>query len=1368
MNNYQEYTTKIFLNDEQATSKIDALNKKIDEYKAKKQQALDYGDDKGWKRAERGIKSCEMEIKNLSNTSQQVDRVLGNLSTASFKDLKRTISAINKELTNGSIKRGSEEWKVMNEQLKKCKSELQSIKDESKEVQGSKWSRFTSFFNTNFGAITQGLAALSGLSFTIRKCTSAFAQMDDVMTNVTKYTGQTKTEVEEMNEDFKRMDTRTSREQLNDLAGVAGRLGITGKQAIEDFVKGADTIGVALGDDLGEGAVDKIGKLAQMFGEDKKKGLQGAMLATGSAVNDLAQSSSANAGYIVDFTAELSGVGIQAKMTQAQIMGLASALDQNSQEEATSATVFSQLITKMYQEPARFAKIAGMQVKEFSDLMKNDANAGIIKFLEAMKSKGGFDAMAPLFNEMKLDGSRAVGVLSSVASHIDQVKEAQKVATESYAKGTSVVDEYNKQNSSVQAQLDKAKKRFSDLSIALGQKLMPIARYSISTISLSVKALAELINFLSQYKTTLITVAASIAILSANRLIDIAITKLQILVNNNLAKGIKALYVIIMRNPWTAAAVAIAAVTAVVIDLVKKTKETEKELNKIREDAAEKVGEENERIRQLLVTAKDEHKSLQDRQEAIKQLNKIIPNYNAQLDKTTNKYIDNKIALDDYLKSLQRKYELEGAKSVLISISSKIAKANMEIDRINSKLPDAQEKENQLAASTGGVYGKTSADELRENLKEQNDIIKDAGEQRSSLYKLYPELNGLGDTKQLIVYNPHDHDKYKKTNKNGSGVNNSVSAHGGSGGGNGGSGSDTRLTQAKKDDKAIQDELQNHLLQLTLLYRRGEINYDEYNSATEDAQLRSIAKRKSLYRKSDEEYKKLSNDQQQMYLDNADKEAKRMDDEIERARVTREAYLKAQFIDPTNTDLYQNQAALDEALFRNEMDSLHDRIKVYGDEYGKGSKEVSDLQAQYDQKQADHKLKLQQSYLDLMNDAEVNANKHTSADLKQQQLSYWSQLKEKGLITAEQFEQIRLALERKYNKKIHDEAIEAAEKRKQDVDKMVQDAAGISDKDKDTDGMVGGFWEIGSAIGQYSKMYDAIDKLRKTDQISEQEAADEKAAIYDELWKKIAKGAQAAFEGIDQILSASSAYSQACSDYEVAKITKNYDKQIEAAGNNSKKKERLEKKRDEEIRKVKTAANKKAMNIELAQAFSSAALAAINAYASGAKVNVWLGPIAAAAALAAGAIQIATIKKQHETEALGYYSGGFTNGKEYHKPAGIVHQGEFIADHVAVNNRNILPALQLIDYAQKNNTVGQLTGADISRSVGGGSATVVAPIVNVQTNNDTLNATINNLNIALLTLNAQLSQGITAIAAIDGPNGVKKQLDNYNKLLSNK
>lgn len=231
---------------------------------------------------------------------------------------------------------------------------MASINSEAKEPV-SLWGKIANWLNTNWGAITQIIAGYSSLRDIIQKCAQAYADMEESMADVRKYTGQTDEQVHQMNEDFKRMDTRTAREQLNELAGSAGRLGITSKEMIEEFVDGADKINVALGDDLGKGAVDKIGKLAQMFGEDKTKGLRGAILATGSAVNELAQNSSANAGYIVDFTADLSGVGIQAGMTQAQLMGLASALDQNMQEEATSATVFSQLITKMYQEPAKFA-----------------------------------------------------------------------------------------------------------------------------------------------------------------------------------------------------------------------------------------------------------------------------------------------------------------------------------------------------------------------------------------------------------------------------------------------------------------------------------------------------------------------------------------------------------------------------------------------------------------------------------------------------------------------------------------------------------------------------------------------------------------------------------------------------------------------------------------------------------------------------------------------------------------------------------------------------------------------------------------------------------------------------------------------------
>lgn len=194
------------------------------------------------------------------------------------------------------------------------------------------------------------------------------------------------------------------------------------------------------------------------------------------------------------------------------------------------------------------------------------------------------------------------------------------------------------------------------------------------------------------------------------------------------------------------------------------------------------------------------------------------------------------------------------------------------------------------------------------------------------------------------------------------------------------------------------------------------------------------------------------------------------------------------------------------------------------------------------------------------------------------------------------------------------------------------------------------------------------------------------------------------------------------------------------------------------------------MKIELAQAVASTALAAINAYASTAEIPIvgpTLAPIAAGIALAAGALQIATIKKQHQAEEAGYYEGGFTGGSNYRRRAGIVHEGEFVANHQAVNNASILPALQLIDMAQRNNTVGSLTAADVSRAVGGSSAAVVAPVVNVTTDNEELRTTITALNEVIDTLNVQLYDGIRAEVSIDGPKGVYKQLKHFERLRNN-
>lgn len=779
------------------------------------------------------------------------------------RDVKKM--TIGTEEYNKTVKSISE----LNSILAEHKRAIRGVAEENKSL-GQRLSSVADFFNKWYYSLQTGLDALGGVTTTIRQCVKDFADMEEAMADVRKYTGQTAEQVHEMNEDFKRMDTRTSREQLNALAGAAGRLGITNQKMIEEFVDGADKINVALGDDLGEGAVDKIGKLAHMFGEDENKGLRGAMLATGSAVNDLAQSSSANAGYIVDFTADLSGVAIQAGMTQAQIMGLASALDQNMQEEATASTVFSQLITKMYQEPARFATLAGEDVKEFTELLKTNANEALLKFLSAMQSTGGFDKMAPLFSEMKLEGTRAVGVLSSVATHLDQVREAQKVAFNAYNEGNSVIEEFNVQNNTVQAGIDKAKKQFLDLSVELGEKLLPLIQKGISTGSMAVKILSTVTNFVIAHRKALITLSTTIGAYVAGVKLSvlwkqraIATEKLSAfwhaiqdkwlmtimlrhtVLNGTMSKTValqKMLNVVIGANPFGVFLAAITAVTTALVLYRQKLDDTaiaQNKLSEIRQEATSKVGEQETKIRALIEAAKDESMSMDDRRKAVAQLNKIIPGYNAQLDETTRKYKANDEALKDYLVSLQRKYELEGAKDELRRLGGEIAKERVKLRKAQDDFDKAKDRYNKVNNQTAympstwqaGVGIATSTSNEVKAVEESNEKLRKLMAEREGIVKVYG-----GDLKADAVKGS----KTKETPGSGNKPGHYVSAE------------DKAANKAKieaekkvqKDLDAITSEYETKRTKAKEDYLKGDIaTQEEYNRKIEDLQLEELNKK---------------------------------------------------------------------------------------------------------------------------------------------------------------------------------------------------------------------------------------------------------------------------------------------------------------------------------------------------------------------------------------------------------------------------------------------------------------------------------------------------------------------------------------------
>lgn len=1444
-NSTQTFIGRVLLDDKQAKQTIALLEKQLEQVKQKKTDAFKKGDDT--KAFDKEINRINASLKTLRTNQEQVNRTFNNLSSASYKELSVVMKTVQKQLRSGAVERNSEEWKKLQQKLKEVKREMNAINSESKETT-SLWSRFVNVLNTNWGAVSQIIAAYAGLSMTIRKCAQAYADMEESMANVRKYTGQTDEEVHRMNEDFKRMDTRTAREQLNELAGSAGRLGITSKDMIEEFVDGADKINVALGDDLGEGAVDKIGKLAQMFGEDKTKGLRGAMLATGSAVNELAQNSSANAGYIVDFTADLSGVGIQAGMTQAQLMGLASALDQNMQEEATSATVFSQLITKMYQEPAKFAKIAGVEVTKFSNLMKTNANEGLMTFLSAMKSRGGFAEMAPMFEEMQLNGTRAVGVLSAVASHLDQVRTAQDLATQSYASGTSVINEFNVQNNTVQAQLDKAKKRFEDLTVELGEQLIPVTRYAISTLSIGIHVLSTLITFTFTHVKQLTIIGSAIAVCTAlwyKETIAIklkaaattyaaAIDKAYIATTTLLRAAMVALqatwayltkgvqgYIVVMRaarlasltNPWAALATVLTVVGVAVYGAVKAFTSYNEAMRNSTQEAknnravaeaqaslAKKVSDatldERNKVDMLNKVIHSNAYTVDERRQAIAAMQKLVPEYHASISKEGKLYNDNQIAIQNYIKELEnaamaeaiyeRKVEINKKKLELKLKESKIRHSLKAVDAERKSHPERYESEAVADAFTGQLIEQNDA--LKSNEKQKKIHTQRLKENLSLQQQLNAEESYYNTE---LRKNANLQKLYKKKEKK--------SLQGESTGTNRTTGSTGHYT-TEKERKAAEKEqkkreaaarkaeikrkadLKKELddakksteaqqLEATTLYSTGQIRLAEYNDRMAKIKEQGLQQRMDILRKygeaESEEYKRLNAQKEKISADYERKQTQDLQD-LEYDRQVAEQAITAEYYNK-DSDLYHNESAINEALFQLDQTFLKEKQALYlksSDEYWQIAREIerSEQHHQYDrQKQYDDTLmQLKQEYLTLGNEQQM-----------QLELAGLDEVHKAGLVSEEEYQRMKMGIANKYASYKPD----AKDQAKDDATTALDTAKKMTRQTDDRSGSLGSdnLATIAggaiAAIQQQKMVNDNLQKLREEDKISEQAYQDAKKQMNQETYKNIAAIAGAAFSSISSMMGAASAYSQACSDLEVAKIQANYDKQISAAGNNSAKKKRLEAKRDKEISAAKTKANKKAMKIEIAQAVASTAMSAINAYSSAAAiptVGYIIAPIAAGLATAAGMLQIATIKKQHQAEAAGYYEGGFTGPGHWKKEAGVVHAGEFVANHNAVNNPQLLPALRLIDAAQRNNTVASLTAQDVSRAMGTGSAAVVAPVVNVNADNEQVGASLDNVSSTIERLNEQLNLGIKSYVVITGPDGFDRKWSQYKKMKSNK
>lgn len=1333
-------TVTLTVNGKQAQDMLDSLKKKSQDLEKAIENAAKAGNKADLKRLQKELRQTNRQIAQIESATVGVEKVLKNLDKATPKDLNKTLSTLRSQL-NG-IERGTVEWNRQCEAIKRVKAEIARVNADL--VAGeSFWDRFNRKMNEWQTTLMGLAAAVTGLVMAGRSAVKAFADMDAEMANVRKYTGMTAEQVEDLNEEFKKMDTRSSREQLNVLAEEAGRLGKTSKEDILGFVRAADQINVAL-DELGDGATLTLSKLTTIFGDEERLGTEKALLSVGSVINELSQNCTAAAPYLANFAKRMAGVGAQAEMTIPQIMGLAAVLDSQGQAVEMSATAVSKLIMDMFKQQDKVIKATGINAEKFKEALTRSTNEGLLMLLERLHELGNIDVLAPVFKDMGENGARAAQVISALAGNLDMIKWEQEEAAKAFKEATSVTKEYNVQNTTVQAGLDKAKKRVKEMAVELGEKLMPIMRHVLSSTTIMLKVLSSVVDFCIKYKASIITVTAAIAgywaavklqylwslrFIAAQKLkvawhaiedtwLAASILKHKVLRGEITAAAAAQTFFnrVLKMNPMGAAIAAATILIGLYVKFAKSSNEAalaQKRLSEIEEEADHNTYDEISRIERLKKTIEDETVSVNNRRKAIEELQQIVPDYHASISEEGRLYNHNTQILKNYTEQLKNSAKIKAA-----------------LD----KLPEAEQQRdrhfNEASSNIQNAYFNEKVNGMDEEEAIRSASVSPSGyrawkAQFAKLEAAVKQYNGIIDS--LTAENQRLADEAAAMTK-----------------GDGGTGGGGETTTPTEDDskgkdkfKAEKDWKEKEEALNRIAYATGQKNYEQY-------QQRILA--------IEEEYQKMILDRQDL---------------TEQERLEAQAsYYEA------GKKITENGLKM---TIEEEKELYSEMVAMQKQKYIDGETEQEVYQQTMELLELNHLRRMVQIT------KEGTAERMAAEKAYQDKLIADQQKRQRETEAAEKKHQEQLAqIKKEY---FGDNRGERVNKYMKDLESLKQvyemevEAAGDCAEEKLR--IEEAYLEAQKALRQKYK----IDEMDDNKNFLETWNEDMQEWLQSDMGQAVTGSISVISSGMSSIFQQLTSLIQSESQIQIAAIEKRYKQEISNAEGNNYKVKKLEQQKEKEIAKVKNEANKKMYTMQVMQAIAQTATGAINAYSSAAAVPVIgyiLAPIAAATAVAAGMLQVAAIKKQQQAaEAQGYAEGGFTREGGRDEVAGVVHTGEWVASRKLLQSPVARPLIDALDYAQRTNTMGSLRSDDVSR-------TIVNPSVYAQSNQPTPTVIVQSpqpdpqTEIAagssimreyseiMRELKDRLNEPFVTVNTVTGDNGIKQAQDEYDQLIRNK
>lgn len=588
-------------------------------------------------------------------------------------------------------------------------------------------------------------------------------ELSDSIAQIKIYTKATTSDVNDLVDSLKKLDTRTSLHGLVDIATIVAKKGVA-REEIVGVTQALDQLFVVLGREAGDPheAVASLVKLVNVYSEDKHVTAKN-INDIGAAIAKLTSSGVATGRFLIDFAERMAGIRGITGLSIDKVLGLGAALQELGQRSEVSGTALSQLIVKLFTNTEKYAQIVGKTNTEFKKFLQESPIDAFV--LVAEKLKGNAGEMEKFFEgvtDLHVRGGRIVGVLGDIAGNAEYARKRLADASKAMGDQAALASAFGQKNETFAATLDKIAKRFEVLG-------------ADRTVQATLMGIATVITVILGNLPTLITLtalwAAGWALL--NKEIVIARAEL-LLVNAQLLVGRIALAAItIVQNAYavsvalltgayrgatiaaslfnsvikvtplgiilTLAGLVAGAMAVLAANITGTTEALKANATQLRINAEiqEKVHQQTDsiinKIKTLSSVVNDGNISLSSRNQALKDLIAIAPEYLDKLSLENAKTAEGKALLDGYITSLQKKAELQAGEAIankVIEEKTRLEKTlyDLEIKRKNGNVGKyaLSDEESQFLptemkipgrAAFGRLFGETSVDIAIANVK---------------------------------------------------------------------------------------------------------------------------------------------------------------------------------------------------------------------------------------------------------------------------------------------------------------------------------------------------------------------------------------------------------------------------------------------------------------------------------------------------------------------------------------------------------------------------------------------------------------------------------------------------------------------------